>query len=90
MKQLENIKNRKEHSLSVNDILEDNVVSSTFPSILYLLNLFALAPMSEAVVERGFSNMKLTDKQTLLDNKSLDTLMRMSFNNVTLVPEIVK
>ena len=48
--------------------------------------------MSEAVVERGFSKMKLTltDMQTRLDNKSLDALMRMSFNNVTLVPEAVQ
>ena len=33
---LENIKNRKEHPLSVNNILEDNIVSSAFPSICYL------------------------------------------------------
>ena len=47
--ELENIKNRKEHPLYVNNILEDNVVSSAF---------------SEAAVERGFSKMKLflTDK----------------------------
>ena len=89
--ELENIKNRKEHPLSVNDILEDNVVSSAFPSIRYLLKLFVLVPMSEAVVERGFSKMKLTltEKRTRW-NKSLDTLMRISFNNVTLVPEAVQ
>ena len=48
--------------------------------------------MSEAVVEIGFSKMKLTltDKRTQLDNKSLDALMRMSFNNVTLVPEALQ
>ena len=48
--------------------------------------------MSEAVVEREFSKMKLTltDKRTRLDNKNLDALMRMSFNNVTLVPEAVQ
>ena len=34
--------------------------------------------------------LTLTDKQTRLDNKSLDALMRMSFNNVTLVPEAVQ
>ena len=90
--ELENIKNRKEHPLSVNDILEDNVVSSAFPSIRYLLKLFVLVPMSEAVVEREFSKMKLTltDKRTRLDNKNLDAQMRMSFNNVTLVPEAVQ
>ena len=64
--ELENIKNRKEHPLSVNDILEENLASSAFPSIRYLLKLFVLVPMSEAVVERGFSKMKLTltDKRT--------------------------
>ena len=48
--------------------------------------------MSEAVVEREFSKMKLTltDKRTRLDNKNLDAQMRMSFNNVTLVPEAVQ
>ena len=48
--------------------------------------------MSEAVAERGFSKMKLTltYKRTRLHNKSLDALMRMSFNNVTLVPEAVQ
>ena len=90
--ELENIKNRKEHTLSVNNILEDNIVSSTFPSIRYLLELFVLLPMSEAVIERGFSKMKLTltDNRTQLDNKSLDALIRMSFNNVTLLPEAVQ
>ena len=53
--ELENIKNRKEHPLSVN-----NIVSSAFPSICYLLRLFVLVPMSETVVERGFSKMKST------------------------------
>ena len=69
--ELENIKNRKENPLSATDILEDNVVSSAFPSIQYLLKLFVLVPMSEAVVERGFSKTKLTltDKPTRLDNK---------------------
>ena len=52
--ELENIKNRKEHPLSV------NIVSSAFPSICYLLRLFVLVPMSETVVERGFSKMKST------------------------------
>ena len=86
--ELENIKNRKEHSLPVNDILED-VISSAFPSIRYLLKLFVLVPISEPVGERGFSKMKLTlnDKRTRLDNKSLDALMRMPFNSVTLVLE---
>ena len=32
----------------------------------------------------------LTDKRARLDNKSLGALVRMSFNNVTLVPEVVQ
>ena len=43
--ELENIKNRKGHPLSVTDILEDNIVSSVFPSIRYLLKLFLLVPV---------------------------------------------
>ena len=75
--ELENIKNWKE-PLSIINILEDNTVSVAFPSIRYMLKLFVLVPMSEAVIERGFSKTKLTltDKQSWLDIKSLDTLMR--------------
>ena len=64
--ELENIKNRKEHPLFINIILEDNIVSAAFPSIHYLLKLFVLVPISEGVVERGFLKMKLTltDKRT--------------------------
>ena len=43
--ELENIKNRKGHPLSITDILEDNIVSSVFPSIRYLLKLFVLVPV---------------------------------------------
>ena len=43
--ELENIKNRNGHPLSVTDILEDNIVSSVFPSIRYLLKLFVLVPV---------------------------------------------
>ena len=51
--------------------------------------LFVLVPTSEAVVQREFSKMKLTltDMRTWLDNKSLGALIRMSYKNVTLVPE---
>ena len=46
--------------------------------------------LSEAVVERGLLKLTITNKQTQLDNTSVDALMRMSFNNVTLVPEAVQ
>ena len=70
--------------------LEDNIVSSAFPSIHYLLKLFVSVPMSEAVIERRFPKIKLTltDTQTQLNN--LDALMRMSFKNGTLVAEAVQ
>ena len=86
------MKNRKEHRLSINDILEDNDVSLAFPNTHYLLTLFVLVPMSDAAVKRGFSKIKLTltVKRIQVGNKSLDALTKMSVNNVALVPEAVK
>jgi len=90
--ELSEIRKKKVHPISASDLLKDDVVTRAFPSIRYLLKLFVLVPMSEAVVERGFSRMKLilTDNRTRLDNKSLDSLMRMSYNNTSLEPEEVK
>ena len=64
------------------DLLDDSVVESAFPNIRKLLRLYVLLPQSEAVVERGFSKMKLimTDKRTRLEPESLDSLMRISYN----------
>ena len=89
---IENIKIKKMHPLEVGALLKDNVVSSAFPNIRQLLKFYILVPMSEAVVERGFSKMKLilTEKRTRLDNESLDALMRISFNNVALDQEAVQ
>ena len=86
------MKNRQEHPLSINDILEDNNVPLAFPNTHYLLKLSVLVSMSDAAIKRGFSKIKLTltDKRIQLGNKSLDALMKMSFNNVALVPEVVQ
>ena len=65
------------------DLLDDSVVESAFPTLRKLLRLYVLLPQSEAVVERGFSKMKLimTDKRSRLEPESLDSLMRISYNS---------
>lgn len=77
---LKSIVDKKRSPLTAIDLLRDSVVSSAFPNVRTLLRLYALVPQSEAVVERGFSRMKLimNDKRTNLDQKSLDALMRIS------------
>ena len=44
---------------------------------------YILVPQSEAVVERGFSYMKLilTDKRTNLDSESLEALVHLPYRN---------
>ena len=58
-------------------------MESAFPYIRKLLHLYVLILQLEAVVERGFSKMKLmmTDKHTRLEPESLDSLMRISYNS---------
>ena len=73
------------------DLLDDSVVESAFPNIQKLLCLYVLTPQSEAVVESGFSKMKLimNDKRTRLEPESLDSLMRISYNSEPLSSEEV-
>ena len=73
------------------DLLDDSVVESAFPNIQKLLCLYVLIPQSEAVVESGFSKMKLimNDKRTRLEPESLDSLMRISYNSEPLSSEEV-
>ena len=73
------------------DLLDDSVVESAFPNIRKLLRLYVLLPQSEAVVERGFSKMKLimTDKRTRLEPESLNSLMRISYDSEPLSTEKV-
>ena len=72
-------------------MLDDSVVESAFPNIRKLLRLYVLLPQSEAVVERGFSKMKLimTDKRTRLEPESINSLMRISYNSGPLSTEEV-
>ena len=73
------------------DLLDNSVLESVFPNVRKLLRLYVLIPQSEAVVERGFSKMKLimTDKRTRLEPESLDSLMRISYNSKPLSTEEV-
>ena len=77
---LSELQKRQDSPITALELLSDNVIESAFPNTHYLLCLLVLVPHSEAVVERGFSKMKLimTDKRTRLDPKSLETLMRIS------------
>ena len=45
------IQNKQKEPLTMKELLNDFVVSSAFPTIRYLLKLFMLVPMSEAIVE---------------------------------------
>ena len=73
------------------DLLGDSVVESAFQKFQKLLRLYVLIPQSEAVVERGFSKMKLmvTDKRTRLEPESHCSLMRISCNSEPLSTEEV-
>ena len=86
------IQNKQKEPLTMKELLNDSVVSFAFPTIRYLLKLFMLVPMSEAIVERGFSKMKLimTIKRACLDDKSLNALMRISFKSKPLTQHQIK
>ena len=90
--ELEVVKQKKASPLSVEDVLQDFVVETAFPNIRRLLKIYVLIPMSEAVVERGFSKMGqiMTKKRTALDDSSLDTLMRISYHKEPLTSNEIK
>ena len=73
------------------DLLDDSVVESAFRNIRKFLRFYVLIPQPEAVVERGFSKMKLimTDKRTRLEPESINSLMRISYNSGPLSTEEV-
>ena len=84
---------KKVHNLlSVEDLLHDSVIETAFPSIQQLLKIYVLIPVSEAIVERGLSKMGqiVTKKHTALDDNSLETLMRISYNKTPLNTNDVK
>ena len=80
-KQIKEVDEKITCPLTVEDLLADKVVAAAFPTVRRLLKIYLLLPQSEAVVERGFSKMKLTmtKQRTSLDSKSLDALMRLSY-----------
>ena len=82
----ENFEANCKSPLNALDLLDDGVIESAFPNVKILLQLLVLIPQPKAVVERGFSKMKLimTDKRTNLDPKSLESLMRISFKSSAL------
>ena len=88
-RELKDIEAKCKSPLNALDLLNDGVIESAFPNVKILLRLLVLIPQSEAVVERGFSKMKLimTDKRTNLDPKSLESLMRISFKSNALCSE---
>ena len=69
--------------ITVEDLLKDKVDSTAFTTVRRLLKIYILLPQSEAVVERGFSKMKLTmtKQHTSLDSRNLDVLMRLSYKH---------
>ena len=92
MRELKDIEAKCKLPLNALDLLNDGVIESAFPNVKILLRLLALIPQLEAVVERGFSKMKLimTNKRTNLDPKSLQSLMRISFKSNALCSQEIK
>ena len=78
--------------LSVEDLVKDSVIETTFPSIQRLLKMYVLIPMSEDIVERGFSKIGIIvmKKHTALDDNSLEILMHISYNKTLLNTNDVK
>ena len=82
-RELQVIQEKKQSPLTVNDLLGNSVIKAAFPNIRKLLLLYLLVRQSEAVIERGFSCMKIimTDDRTTLDSESLEALICLSHRN---------
>ena len=63
--------------MAVENLLDDTVISTAFPTIRRFLKVYVIIPFSEAVVERGFSKMNfiMTKKRCSLSSINLDALM---------------
>ena len=90
--ELKVVRSKKACPLTVEDLLRDTVIETAFPHVRRLLKIYVLIPMSEAIVERGFSKMGqiMTKKRTTLDDNSLDTLMRISYHKEPLTSVEIK
>ena len=62
--------------MAVENLLDDTVLSTAFPTIWRLLKVYVIIPFSEAVVKRDLSkiNFITTKKRCSLDSINLDTL----------------
>ena len=78
--------------LSVEDLLQDSVIETVFPSIQQLLKIYVLIPKSEAIAVTGFSKMGqiVTKKHTAQDDNNLEMLMHISHNKTPLKTDDVK
>ena len=85
-KELEHLNTKIENPVLVEDLLRDIAVESALPNVQCLLIIYLLVPHREVVVERSFSKMGqiMTKKRCLLDDNSLDLLMRISHNKESL------
>ena len=77
------IQQKKQSPLTVADFLGASVVKTAFPNISKLLLLYLLVPQSEAVIESGFSCMKMimAYKRTTWDSEKFEGLMRLPKRN---------
>lgn len=82
-KEKNTLQKRLKEPVSTEKILTDEIMVAAFPNIRKLIKISAVMPVSQAVVERGFSRMNLicTESRTSLDPVSLDCLMRLSYFN---------
>ena len=85
-RELEHLNTKIENPVLVEDLLQDIAVESALPNVQRLLIIYLLVPHTEAVVEHSFSKMGqiMTKKRCLLDDNSLDLLMRISHNKESL------
>ena len=76
--------------LTVDDLLGDSVIDRGCLSEIKKPLLYLLVPQSEAVVERGFSCMKMimTDRRTNLNSESLEAFMHLSHGNKSEIKEV--
>ena len=70
-----------ENPVKVEDVLKDKVIETASPDIWRMLRIYIYIPQSEAIVEHGFlkMNLVLTKKRVVLDNHTMDVLMRLSY-----------
>ena len=84
--------------LSVEDLLQDSVTETAFPSIRRMLKIYVLIPVSETIgvfpcvrnIEEFFQNGTITKKCTAPDDNSLEMSLLISYNKTPLNTNDVK